>query len=173
MACLFSRLFVEKWLQPDACRRLKFIKKCDPQAHLISSSGGLRNLRSKYRLVSIVDGIALDIESNSYCELAERMKDIQRQSTYMKDYKEAIRIAKNYDAKEWNDIYYRSDGTARMSLCETGSTDPFCIDGMNWGDWEKMHFLLPPSYCEKCSPIRSTLLDPSGSRFSLNCNLTY
>lgn len=114
-----------------------------------------------HRLISIIDGMAIDIKSNTYSELNAQIKLEQRRNTYMQDYKAAIQTAMQYDTNMWNQGYYNLSGNSRWEFCNVDA---------NWGIDKNGNFLLPRGYCERCTPINSTLLDRSGLRLSLNCS---
>ena len=122
-----------------------------------------------HRLISIADGIALDVKYSTYCELDGDMKVEQRKNTYMQDYSAAIQAAKKYEAKKWNEEYYKSSGGGRNEFCAFGSGNPNCVDGLDWGKYDVGKFLLPHGYCERCAAMNFTSFGPPGLRLSLNC----
>lgn len=107
----------------------------------------------RLRLVGLVDGIALDLQQNVYCELSDEAKNKQKSYTYMRDYPKAISVAKSYSRKQWNASYYRSVTVgSHPEICENDSSS-FCANGIRWPDKRSAKFLLPKDYCERCQVV--------------------
>ena len=163
------RLFIDKWLQQDSCRKLNLVEKCDSHARLITRDDS-KSITSMHRLISIADGIALDVKYSTYCELDDRMRIEQQKGCYMQDYYAAIQAAKKYDRKKWYEQYYKSSGSGRGQFCPLELKDPMCVDGLDWRKYEVEKFLLPRGYCERCSQTHFSSLNIAGLKLSLNCS---
>jgi hypothetical protein len=97
------------------------------------------------RLMFLVDGIALDLETGNFCKLdpGSHFMKLQYERTYMKDYEKIIAVAHSYSQDDWNRLYTSTGGGQSRGFCnveEHKKRNESCPpDGLDWrkkdGDW--------------------------------------
>lgn len=163
-------LFYEQYLNPNACKKLEFLEFCNAEmaeaqqdADQHSDERDRETMYSKYkhgrRLVSLVDGIAIDLDTGIFCklELNSTLASLQRTTTYMKDYSEAIQAASTYNSTYWDQQYHTQGQSQSRVFCKPSHKDECTPDGLNWRKKDGNWFLANKKVCTGCK-IVSTML---------------
>lgn len=180
-------LFYEQYLNASTCKKMDFLDPCDVEITKYheeiednTDEGAREALYGAKKhgriLVSLVEGIAVDLHTGQFCKLDPLSKTFERQweFTYMKDYEKFISIAHDYTEKKWKEIYMRVDGQAR-SACDKNKIDAGECgeDGQNWQPKKDNWFLAKSDVCSACKITNNTFLDPSGKRMAVDCFENY
>jgi len=179
-------LFYEQYLEPGACLKIDFLNVCDFDFTNANDVGDLiwnererelfyANVKYGRRLFSIVDGIAIDLETGIFCKLDPNSATValQRSVTYMRDYSKVIDVALNYSESFWAQQYRTQGSSPSRVLCSPHTKVQDCPDGLNWRPKESNWFLLAvesPNECSACRTLNNNAFDSSGERKVLDCS---
>jgi hypothetical protein len=176
-------LFHEQYLNPTACAAKSFLPQCN--AELSASHETAEMARddaeremlytgNKHgrRLLSLTDGIALDLDTGSFCKLSENsvLFELQKKMTYMKEYPEIIRASNTYNDSFWASCYRTQGQSQSRSFCSEDKSVAECPDGLNWRKKDGNWFLAKPTVCSGCTIVKNDGLDPTGKMKAVDCS---
>jgi len=176
-------LFYEQYLNASNCKKSDFLEQCDAevaQSHeeveLHSDEAEREALYSRRKhgrtLLSLVDGIAIDLHTGQFCKLdpASKSVEMQLKLTYMRDYAHFISAARNYSGMRWKELYVNVGGQSRQPCDQIRIKEGQCgEDGLNWQPKNNGWFMAKPNVCSGCKIVKNDLLDPSGQRLAVDC----
>lgn len=154
-------LFYEAYLESKNCKRVDdFIENCDiPPLHLEKAENWVRAGRN---FISLTDGYAFDLVNQTYCKITDPTLLLeQRQKTYMKEYPEAIAIANDFSAEEW-ETRYKATGTGdgRLPCTEVPgkckNEGPDGMDNIVHNEQTLQRMFDKPNLCESCRKIEKS-----------------
>ena len=178
-------LFHEQYLDPKACKKLQFLELCSlelskshEEADKNTNDAEREELYSKHvhgrRLVSLTDSIAIDFDTGVFCKLSDKSLQVQLQkaTTYMKDYPNIIKAAKGYNQSFWDHCYRTQGQCQSRSFCSKEKIDEGKCgkDGLNWRDKDSNWFLAKSTVCSGCKVVENEGLDPTGKKKAVDCS---
>ena len=178
-------LFHEQYLDPKACKKMEFLDQCNlelskshEEAEKVRDDAEREEMFSKHihgrRLLSLTDGIAIDLDTGVFCKLSDKSLQVQLQktTTYMRDYPKIIEAAKKYSQSFWDESYRTQGQCQSRSFCskEKIAEGKCGKDGLNWREKNDNWFLAKPDVCSGCKVVTNEGLDPTGIKKAVDCS---